>query len=169
MAAGQTLDETKEATFEAAIGPHLTTGYRLALAMLRDPVAAEDAVQEAAIKSWRNLSQLRTGAPARPWFLAIVANECRTARRRPWWRVVRLAQPPQSVRSSEMESVERSDIERALSSLGRDDRALLFMHFYLDLPLVESAQALGITPAAAKGRLYRACHRLRPGLELEEG
>jgi len=43
----------------------------------------------------------------------------------------------------------------------------LFMHYYLDLPIEEIAIALGISRAAAKGRIYRACKRLRPGL-LEE-
>jgi DNA-directed RNA polymerase specialized sigma24 family protein len=41
------------------------------------------------------------------------------------------------------------------------------MHFFLDLPMEEVASVLGVSPAAAKGRIYRACHRLRPDL-LEE-
>jgi DNA-directed RNA polymerase specialized sigma24 family protein len=50
--------------------------------MLADRSSAEDAVQEASIKAWRKLRQLRGDLKSlRPWFLSIVANECRMARR----------------------------------------------------------------------------------------
>ena len=46
-------------------------------------------MQEASIKAWRNLRQHRGEVGSlRPWFLSIVANECRMTRRRPWWSVV---------------------------------------------------------------------------------
>ena len=66
--------------FDALIGPHLEAGYRTALAILRNPDEAHDAVQESAFKAWRKLAQLHEGKPARPWFLAIVANQCRSER-----------------------------------------------------------------------------------------
>jgi DNA-directed RNA polymerase specialized sigma24 family protein len=48
------------------------------------------------------------------------------------------------------------------------DRGALFMFFYLDLTVEEVAATLGVSPAAAKSRIYRACRRLRPGVALEE-
>jgi RNA polymerase sigma-70 factor (ECF subfamily) len=48
------------------------------------------------------------------------------------------------------------------------DRQAIFLHFYLDLPIDEVAIALGISPVAAKGRIYRACHRLKPDLREED-
>ena len=59
-----------EADFDALIGPHLEAGYRTALAILRDPDEARDAVQDAAFKAWRRMRQLHDPASARPWFLA---------------------------------------------------------------------------------------------------
>ena len=41
------------ADFDAVIGPHLDAGYRTALAILRDPDQAHDAVQDSAFKAWR--------------------------------------------------------------------------------------------------------------------
>jgi len=67
-----------DSQFDAVIGPHLDAGYRTALAILRDPDAARDAVQEAAFKAWRKLDQLHEGRPARPWFLAIVDYPARS-------------------------------------------------------------------------------------------
>src|SRR5437762_13371474 len=78
-------------SFSQLIDPLLDPAYRLAAVMLGDRSAAEDAVQEASIKAWRKLRQLRGEVGSlRSWFLSIVANECRMARRQRWWSVVRL-------------------------------------------------------------------------------
>ena len=71
-----------EAAFATSIEPLLPIAFRLAIGMLRNRDDAEDAVQEAALKAWRKRSTFRIGAEPRPWFLAIVANECRMLRRR---------------------------------------------------------------------------------------
>jgi RNA polymerase sigma-70 factor, ECF subfamily len=151
--------------FDAVIGPHLDAGYRTALAILRDPDAAHDAVQEAALKAWRKLNQLREGrASARPWFLAIVANQCRSERRRHWWSVIRVADVDAIDRDVETDTI---DINRELAKLPRDDRLALFLYFYLDLPMEEVGEVLGLSAAGAKTRVYRAAKKLRPGLELD--
>lgn len=71
--------------FELVLGDLIPHGHRLACGMLHDPAAAEDAVQEAALKAWRKQSRLQAGVDPLPWFLAIVANECRSMRRRRRW------------------------------------------------------------------------------------
>jgi RNA polymerase sigma-70 factor, ECF subfamily len=155
-----------EAAFEALIGPLVEPALRLAHSMLGDRWEAEDATQEAVTRAWRKLGQLRPGSPIRPWFLAIVINQCRNTRRTRWFGTARIADVFQSVRT-DRDVIERVDLARALTRLPSEDRQALFLHFYLDLPIDEVATALGISSSAAKGRIYRACHRLRPDL-LEE-
>jgi RNA polymerase sigma-70 factor (ECF subfamily) len=75
--------------FDQLLSPVLDPAFRLAMTMLNDRAAAEDAVQEAALKMWRNLGSFRPGSEMRPWALAIVANECRNTRRGRWWGVIR--------------------------------------------------------------------------------
>jgi RNA polymerase sigma-70 factor (ECF subfamily) len=156
--------ETGELNFDAVIGPHLDAGYRTALAILQNPDEAHDAVQESALKAWRKLHQLREGSPARPWFLAIVANHCRSERRKHWWSVVRV---PELARADQEFQTDNVDIDRALATLPRDDRLALFLYFYLDLPLEEVGAVLGVSPGGAKTRVYRAAKKLRPGLEMD--
>ena len=156
--------ETGELNFDAVIGPHLDAGYRTALAILQNPDEAHDAVQESALKAWRKLHQLREGSPARPWFLAIVANHCRSERRKHWWSVVRV---PELEPTDPEVQTENVDIKRALATLPRDDRLALFLYFYLDLPLEEVGAVLGVSPGGAKTRVYRAAKKLRPGLEMD--
>jgi len=71
----------------------LPMAYRLAFGLLRRPEEAEDAVQDATINAWRRRSTFRAGSEVRPWFLAIVANQCHRRTRTRWWRVIRLADP----------------------------------------------------------------------------
>jgi RNA polymerase sigma factor (sigma-70 family) len=158
-----------QVTFEQALGDAILGGYRLACAMLHDPTEAEDVVQEAALKAWRKQSQLRPGSDLMPWFLGIVANECRSRRRTRWWSVVRVGDWSAHAGSAAPAAPESvTDLRRALLALPELDRLVVSLYFYLDLPLDEVARAAGISPDAARGRLYRAIQRLRPGVEVEE-
>jgi RNA polymerase sigma-70 factor, ECF subfamily len=152
----------RDAAFELAIAPLVEPGLRLAYSMLGDRWEAEDAVQESIAKAWRKQRQLREGSPVRPWFLAIVANQCRNMRRTPWFRTLRTADSPRPTAEPDLDRV---DLERAVDRLPPHDRLAIFTYFYLDLPIDEVAAVLGVSPSAARGRIYRACKRLRPDLE----
>jgi RNA polymerase sigma-70 factor (ECF subfamily) len=157
-----------QVAFEALITPLIHPAYRLAFAMRRRREAAEDAVQEAVLKAWRGIARLRPETESlRPWFLTIVANECRSVRRGRWWSVLPI---PASARTgfNEQRMAERTDLQQTLDRLRHQDRVLLYLFYWLDLPLEEIAQAMNITPQAAKGRLYRAVGRLRQRLMLPE-
>jgi len=156
-----------EAAFEALMGPLVEPALRLAHSMLGDRWEAEDATQEAITRAWRRLDQLRPDMPLRPWFLAIVINQCRNTRRTRWFSTARIAEIFEGPRPHHTD-VERVDVARALARLPNHDRQALFLHFYLDLPIDEVALALGISASAAKGRIYRACHRLRPDLQEDK-
>jgi RNA polymerase sigma-70 factor (ECF subfamily) len=155
--------------FAALIEPLLDPAYRLAAVMLADRSTAEDAVQEASIKAWRKLAQLRGEVGSlRSWFLSIVANECRMVRRQRWWSVVKLAEVrPLHPRGGQIDE-SSSDLKSALLRLSPDERLPLVLHFYLDLPIEEVARTLGLSPAAAKSRIYRTARKLRSDLTLEE-
>jgi RNA polymerase sigma-70 factor, ECF subfamily len=154
--------------FELLIEPLVEPGYRLACGMLLDRDEAEDAVQEATLKAWLKLDSFRWGADPRPWFLTIVANHCRDVRRSRWWSVLR-GVDPQRAGAAPLEDLAGSlDLRRALARLPVQERALLVLHYYLDLPLEEVARVLGITQVAAKSRLYRVLRRLRGHLDMCE-
>jgi RNA polymerase sigma-70 factor (ECF subfamily) len=154
-------------SFAALIEPLLDSAYRLAAVMLADRSSAEDAVQEASIKAWRKLRQLRGDLKSlRPWFLSIVANECRMAKRERWWSVLKVAEIPAS--SPGPDPGGSADLHQALLRLNPEERLPLVLHFYLDLPIDEVAMALRVSPSAAKSRIYRAAKRLRSDLTQEE-
>src|ERR1700737_4329584 len=102
-------------SFAVLIQPLLDPAFRLAAVMLADRSAAEDAVQEASIKAWRKLRQLRGDVGSlRSWFLSIVANECRMTRRQRWWSVLKLADPEPSQAADDPSDDTHSDLQTAL-------------------------------------------------------
>jgi len=172
MVAGQAANAVRpvnEQAFTDLLVPLVQPGYRLACAMLHDSQLAEDVVQEASLIAWRKIKRLDDRTRARAWFLGIVANECRNARRRRWWRAVTFGVPPTlSVASGEDKWVSDADVRDALRRLSYEDQLVVSLYFYLDMPLDEVATVLGTKVEAARKRLYRAIHRMRPDLAVEE-
>ena len=155
LARPASVDETEG---ELLLRPLLQPAYRFAYMMLRDRTAAEDAVQEAALKSWRKMATLRAGQDPLPWFLGFVANECRNARRSRWRSVLPLvAELP----AAQDKSSNDPDLIRALARLPHRDRLVVLMFYYLDMPLADVARATGSREAAVRSRLYRAVAALR--------
>src|SRR5258707_14154929 len=79
-----------QVAYERLLEPAMRSATRLAFAMLHDRSEAEDAFQDSALRAWRRLPNLRDGSPFQPWFIGIVANQCREIRRSRGWHVVRL-------------------------------------------------------------------------------
>lgn len=176
MQAGVTVRLVEEASregdssaFEVLLEPLLEPGYRLACGMLHDPAAAEDAVQEAAFKAWRKRSHLWEGAEMRPWFLGIVANECRAARRSPWWSVIKSTVPAEASEPSPADMLTGMQVRRALRTLDHSKRLVLVLRWYLDLPIEEIALASGCSVHAVESRLRRGTQELRLRLAMEDG
>src|SRR5258708_33301143 len=118
--------------------------------MLHEQEAAEDAVQEMALKAWRHRARIRPElGTARPWFLAIVANECRMARRGRWWSVLRFAEPLERA-LGEKDLAAGLDLRQALDRLPYQDRLLLHLYFVRDLPAGAGAPGIGLRARAGQ-------------------
>jgi len=154
------------AAFTDLMRPLYATAFRVAFALLHDSGEAEDAVQEAAFKAWRKLGTVRSGAPLRPWFLAIVANQCRSVRRKSSPHIASFDFAVGGRDTPDLDSA--MDLRRALGDLDHDQRLVLVLRYYLDMPYDEIAQTMGVTAKAARTRVERAIHRLRPIFPLRE-
>ena len=154
------------AAFAELLRPEYDAAFRLAAGLLQNADEAEDAVQDAAFTAWRRIGNLRAGAALRPWFLAIVANRCRSVKRNRWWSVS-AAEPPE-VEAPPVDLASSLDLRRALRRMRYDERLILVLRYYVDLPYEEIATTLGISTKAARTRVERAIHRLRPIMRMQE-
>jgi RNA polymerase sigma factor (sigma-70 family) len=157
-----------QVAYERLLEPAVRSATRLAFAMLRDRSEAEDAFQESALRAWRRLQNLRDGSPFQPWFLGIVANQCREIRRGKWWHVVRLPDANERQVAAETDWFEGQDLRRAVMDLPYGQRVAVLLHFHLDMPLSDVAIALGISVPGVKTRINRALKRLRPAMGVPE-
>ena len=136
---------------------------------------AEDVVQEAFVKAYAALGRLRPGAPFRPWFLRIVANETRNLHRAAG-RGRRGSDAPGSGPSLGARTARRpgrrvlaaerhASLARGLAQLSRPHREVVSCRYLLDLDEAETAAVLGWPRGTVKSRLHRALRRLQANLD----
>src|SRR5579884_2218176 len=137
----------------------IDAAFRLAVVMLRDEAAAEEAVFRAALSAARRRPS-REAPSFRAWFLALVASETGRVRLRgllPGGGPV----GPESA-ESEAETAAWAEAWRSLDGLGKGDRLALFCFFYLRLPMSEIATVLRTSVRGARRRIHRAVRRRLP-------
>src|SRR6202048_4700160 len=142
--------------------------FRTAWAIAGSTGEAEDAAQSAFVKAYRGLGRFRTGAPFRPWLLAIVANEARNRRRGAGRRAnleLRLrAQAPADTPSAETAAGARIADEALLAAVNRlapAGRPVLTCRYFLGVTQGATAVTLGWAKGTVKSRLSRSLGRLR--------
>lgn len=151
----------KEVPFAELVAPLIPAAQRLAYGMLQNPQDCEDAVQEATFKAWRAFPRLRENSELRPWFLTIVANECRQRIRNRWWSIFKMAAPADDLPAPTAVDDEGLDLRQAVARLPHDMKLAIVLRFYLDLSFDEVARVLKVSNVAARARVYRALQRLR--------
>jgi RNA polymerase sigma-70 factor (ECF subfamily) len=145
------------------------TAYRTACLVLRDPVDAQDAVQEAFLRVWRFRDSIPEGDARKAWLYRVVVNACVSRIRSEKSRAgkddgdLALATIPDQNLSPD-EAVERSqmagDVIAALADLPETLRVPLVLRFYAGLSEKEIAVAIDRRPGTVKSRLYDARQRL---------
>lgn len=151
-----------EAAFEELLRASARPMLQFADFVLHDLSAAEDAVQEAFVIAWRRRQTLRDETAFTPWLRKIVLRECLRWRRRRFWQVLGLSD--RVVAPSSSDPALRLDMAQAVRRLSPTLRAVVYLHFYEDLTLVQVASELGIPESTAKTRLYEALRRLQRAL-----
>ena len=167
------------AAFNAIVERYQTPAYNVALRMLRDPSAAEDATQDAFVSAWRNVGRYRGGS-LRAWLLAIVANRARDLLRSPSRRRTSsldayaeegAALDPPDRGLLPDESAEQAEtvaaVRRAVAALPGDQRLVVTLVDLQGLNYEEAAAATGAAVGTVKSRLFRARSRLRDLLRGE--
>lgn len=155
--------------FEQLAERYLPEAHRLAVAMV-GPDEARDVTQEALVAAWRQLPSLRQPDRFESWLRSIVMNRARNAlrgRRRHATEELR-DEHTTRLRTEPITDVNlRLAIESAFVHVSADARAVLVLHYLLDLPLREVAKILGLREGTAKSRLHSGLRALRGHLKDE--
>jgi len=151
------------------VGEQQAAVFRLAFLLLGDAGEAEDVAQDVFVRAAAGLARFDRTRPLRPWLLQITrnlaANRRRSARRylaalARWWH----ANAPTQAAAQAAPQVDddAAALHQAIGRLRAQDQEVIYLRHFLELPVDETAQALGVAPGTVKSRLARALGRLRP-------
>ena len=153
-------------TLAASVVDHL---YAVARLVLRDADRAEDAVQEALVRCWRDLARLRDPSRFDAWIHRVlmhaVTEEFRRAGR--YRAVISVVQMEASTADASASIAVREQLDRGFERLTFEHRAVIVLRLYLGLSLDETAAALGIPVGTAKSRLHYATEAMRVAIEAD--
>lgn len=149
---------------------HWQTAWGAAYAVTADRALADDAAQEAIQKAFAALQSFDVTRPFGPWLKRIAVNRAIDHLRRE--RRADLLHDETlhgwTLGEGAAEDVRLWAVADAVAALGTSKRAVVVLHYWLDLPLDEIAGVLGLPVGTVASRLSRALAELRVALGEEE-
>jgi RNA polymerase sigma-70 factor (ECF subfamily) len=165
---GRTGDQE---AFAALFEQHKNLVYKTAYLMLGNPQDAEEALQEIFVLVYRSLPGYdpRKGAFT-TWLYRVSMNYCLNQRRNRRVETRPLDEAEQAIagRSNPVDTAERDAVREAIAGLGPDQRAVVILRYYFELPYQEIAEVIGAPLGTVKSRLERALRALRRMLEAQD-
>jgi RNA polymerase sigma-70 factor, ECF subfamily len=144
--------------------------HAIAMRVVHDHSGAEDAVQSTLLKAWRDLPSLRDPARFDAWLYRLLLRACYDEARKQRAFVANISVV--SVEPGEPDGsrrfADRDQLDRAFRRLPVDQRAVIVLHHYEDLPLTEVADVLAIPVGTVRSRLHYALRTLRAAVEADE-
>ena len=143
--------------------------YGVANLILRDADRAQDAVQDALVLAWKHVRSLRDPDAWDAWLRRLTVNACykvakKEKRRTEVEQHVTLDAGATVTHDHSAELAQRDWVIGKLDSIDIDKRAVLVLHYYLDLPMPEVAEILDIPYGTAASRLHRGLEALRASM-----
>jgi len=163
----------ERAAFGELVGRYQQVAFRAAYLITRDAGLAEEAAQDAFVRAHTSLPSFRRDEPFRPWLLRIVTNLAlnqvrgRSRRLRLLQRAGLAAgeQRQAPVDDTFLAGDRQRQLWAAIRELREEDRMVLYLRYFLELPEREIAAVLDVAPGTVKSRLNRAGARLRAVIE----
>ena len=156
------MDEEAKARFGEFVAARTPALIRLAYLLTGDQHAAEDLLQTALMKTagrWRHLRHEDPEAYVRTVMYRDQVSRWRRRRRR---TEVPVHSPPERPYADPSGHADiRLTMRRALLCLPPDQRAVLVLRYYEDLPETAVAELLGCSVGTVRSRTHRAVTRLR--------
>ena len=149
-----------------------TMAYAVAVGVLRDPVAAQDAVQQAYLRAFRRLSDLQDPAAFPGWLRRVVITVALNMRRAKRVTLLRLDDVPDVPVLDEAETrwsdLQRHRLASALLTLTPDERLVCDRRYHGQWSVGRLARQAGIDEATMRKRLQRIRDKLRKEIEMAE-
>lgn len=158
--------------FRQLVDTHLSTMLGIARRMLGDAAEAEDVVQEAMLRLWRNAAALQLGPGGlKPWLRRVVSNLAIDRIRSSRNLNVVAEVPEQAKAPDQAQGMEARDmakrVQEALAKLPERQRLALVLFHFEGLSQIEVGESLGVSDEAVESLLARARRALKAELKSE--
>lgn len=157
--------------FGSELEVHIASLRRYARALLRNPVDAEDLVQEALVRAVSRADSFQAGTNLRAWLFTILhnvhVNQVRARAARPDEVPVEAVESRLTTPPRQEERVEVREMMRAVDALPDEQRQVLLLVALEGLKYDEVAEALGIPIGTVMSRLSRGREAVRAKLATE--
>lgn len=160
-----------EEAFELLMRSSYDRLYATAYRVLRDHDAAEDAVQDAIVRCWRDLRGLRDADRFEAWLMRVLVNASRDHARRARRVVHRTTELPPGLPTAGdayAALAEHDALERAFLTLRPDHRIVLVLTHYAGYSAPEIATIVGVPTGTVYSRLHYAARAMRAALSPAE-
>jgi RNA polymerase sigma-70 factor, ECF subfamily len=161
-----------ERAFTLIVRTYETPVYNYVLRLVNDRVLAEDLTQEVFLRVFQGLPKFSLRSKFTTWLFQVTKNrvldELRATERRPRLVVALEDIPPLEVVDAPVERVEAVDaVWRSVRELNVDLKMALLLRDVVGLSYTEIADALEITLATVKWRIYKAREEVQLALARE--
>lgn len=146
---------------------HQEAVFRFAYLLLGDADDAKDIAQDAFLRAWKHLGTFDSQRSLRPWLLSIAANLARNRRRSAGryfaalTRAFRERPLSADVEEQSAQSFQAAELWKAVQKLNLLDQQIIYLRYFLELSVGETAQVLAVPEGTVKSRLSRALDKLR--------
>ncbi len=152
--------------FTAFVREHGDRHLRLAVLLTSDWHAAEDLLQASLVRLYRAWPRLDTSVDPDAYLRQIIVNMHRSWWRARWRREVPVAALPDRADAGDLADQQALGalVRQALAGLPRQQRAVLALRYYEDLPEAAVAELLGCSAGSVKKHAHRGLRALRQQL-----
>jgi RNA polymerase sigma-70 factor (ECF subfamily) len=163
------------AAFETLFHKYQNAIYRTALAITRDPGAAEEVLQDCFYKTYLNIMKITGEGSLSPWLHRVAVNlSCNALKKRRVW-----LEPIESIAEyfftdphhSPENVAERAELQgtmrEVINTLSLKHRIVVILHYLQDFSLPEIAYILDLPVGTIKSRLHHARNELREKLQTQ--
>ena len=146
---------------------YYTNVYSVALCHCKNPSDADDIAQDVFLDLYTHSGTFTGEEHIKAWLLRCAVNKSIDLTRSHWHRFSVPLEAAEDRVHSDPDYSESSGLLKTIMKLKRKTGAVMYLYYFEEYPVAETAEILGISEAAVRSRLFRGRKQLKKLLDSE--